>query len=225
MTKKQKVSDPEAGMPARITLRAKTLEQKQAIKTIKDHDISILSGPPGTGKTFIAVTYGLDRFVSGEFKRLIFTRPCVEAYGESLGFLPGDFNEKIEPYMIPIFDIIANHIPRRTIKQLIEDGTFTTLPLAFQRGITFSDSYVLGDEFQNTAPQQVRMMLTRLGQGSKIVITGDPEQSDRPGVNGLVDAMDRLRRIDGIGIMKMSTESSVRHPLVSHIDLSYQNSD
>lgn len=174
-----------------------------------------------THNTHLAVAYGLKDFLDGKYERLIFTRPCVEAYGERLGFLPGDFNAKISPYMMPIFDILSRYLSRRILNTFIDEGSIVTLPLAYQRGITFSNAYVVGDEFQNTVPEQVRMMLTRLGEDSKIVITGDLMQADASR-NGLYDALRRLRRIEGIGFAELSHESVVRHPLVVRVDKHYE---
>jgi len=220
--KKKAISvDQQSSLPKRITVSGRNQEQKNALKALHENDITFIYGPPGTGKTFLSVGYALNQFLRGAYDRIIFTRPCVEAYGENLGFLPGDFNDKISPYMIPIFDVLELFLDRKIVNSLIDERRIITLPLAFQRGITFHNSVVVADEFQNTIPQQVRMILTRLGENSKIAVTGDPGQADRIGQNGLVDAIERFRGTQGIGIVHLSHKSIVRHPLVRKIDEKY----
>lgn len=198
-------------------------EQKQVLRVIHDNTITFLSGPAGTGKTWLAVAYGVSEFLKGRYERLIFTRPCIEANGEKLGYLPGSANDKIGPYMLPIFDILSRRMTKKDIDKLINEGKIVTLPMAFQRGITFTNAYVVGDEFQNACPSQVRMFLTRIGENSKIVVTGDITQSDIEGrcINGLADAIGRMQGADGIGIASLSTESIVRHPIIKVIEERY----
>jgi len=148
------------------------------------------------------------------------TRPCIEANGEHLGFLPGDFNDKIYPYMLPVFDCILKYMDKKQLDNMISEGIIMTLPLAFQRGITFSDSIVVGDEFQNTIPAQVRMFLTRKGPNSKIIMTGDIKQSDIKGKNGLIDACERLEGLDNLDIIEL--EEPVRDPIIKDIENRYQ---
>lgn len=195
--------------------------QEAALECVEENQISLISGPAGTGKSHIAVVHGLRQFLDGEFKKMIFCRPCVEAYGEKLGFLPGDFNTKIAPYMQPIFDIMQRFLPRQDIESFIQSGQFITLPLAYQRGITFSDAFVIGDEFQNTQPSQMKMFLTRIGEKTKVVVTGDPYQSDIQMRNGLSDAMDRLEGIEGVGIVKLTSDDIVRSKIVEAIETRY----
>ena len=204
--------------PRIIPLEAKTEEQKCVLESINNNRITIVYGPPGTGKSHLATVSALKDLIENKVSRIILTRPCVEAYGEKLGFLPGCFNEKIGPYMIPIFDILARILPLRDLNQLVKKNSIQTIPLAFQRGLTFRDAFVVLDEAQNTIPEQVHMFLTRMGENCKIVITGDPGQNDIRGKNGLVDAIERLQDIKGIGIVQMTHDSIVRDPLVRVID-------
>ena len=159
--------------------------------------------------------------MEGKYDKMIFTRPCVEANGENLGFLPGDLNEKIHPYMFPIFDFLSDHLSLKQIEWHIKAGSIMTLPLAFQRGVTFCNSFVLLDEGQNTTPEQIRMFLTRIGKNCKVVITGDPLQTDIKNKNGLVDACERLEGIKDIGIVVMSKEDIMRNPIVAEIEERY----
>jgi phosphate starvation-inducible protein PhoH and related proteins len=209
--------------PHIIPLVAKNAEQKFALKSIKENRITIIYGPPGTGKTHLAAVYALRELNAGNVSKIVLTRPCVEAYGERLGYLPGGFNQKIGPYMIPIFDILARTITPREINDYVKKNQIQTIPLAFQRGLTFHNSFVVADEFQNTVPEQVRMFLTRMGEKCKVVVTGDPEQNDIRGKNGLVDAVERLKDIEGVAIVEMTHKSIVRDPLVNIIDKRYRD--
>lgn len=206
----------------RINIVAKSQHQKELLKSIKENVVTIVSGPPGSGKTMISVVSGLREFVMGKYSKLIFTRPCVEANGENLGFLPGDLNEKIHPYMYPIFDFLSDYMSTKQIDGLIKSESIITLPLAFQRGITFKNSFVLLDEAQNTNIGQIRMFLTRIGDNCKVVITGDPNQSDVKNKNGLMDACERLVGIDGLGIVHFTKEDIFRHPIVAAIEEKYK---
>jgi phosphate starvation-inducible protein PhoH and related proteins len=205
----------------RITVTARGENQKALLKSIKENLITIAAGPPGSGKTMLSVVSGLKGFIAEKYDRMIFTRPCVEANGENLGFLPGDLNEKIHPYMYPIFDFLSDYLTIKQIETYVKNQCFLTLPLAFQRGMTFRDAFVLLDEAQNTTPEQVRMFLTRIGENCKVVITGDPLQTDIKSKNGLVDACERLRGIDSLGIIQLSHEDIVRNPIVRQIEERY----
>jgi phosphate starvation-inducible protein PhoH and related proteins len=207
----------------RISVTAKSEHQKELLKSIKDNIVTIVAGPPGSGKTMLSVVSGLREFTMGKYSKLIFTRPCVEANGENLGFLPGDLNEKIHPYMYPIFDFLADYLTTKQIEGLIKSESIITLPLAFQRGCTFKNSFVILDEAQNTNIGQIRMFLTRIGENCKVVITGDPEQSDVKNTNGLVDACERLVDIDGLGIVHFTKEDILRHPIVAAIEDKYKD--
>jgi phosphate starvation-inducible protein PhoH len=180
---------------------------------ITDHSIV-------THNTFLAVSYGLQMLMRGKYERLLFTRPVVEA-GESLGFLPGGIEEKLGPYMIPIFDILGENLSKHDLLSLIEEKKLVTLPLAFMRGITFKNTYAVLDEGQNATPSQVRLFLTRVGEKSKAVITGDPSQSDIRGVSGLEDAIQRLNGVPELEIIHLDASCVVRHPIVSAIDSRY----
>ena len=210
------------GKKSRISVTARSQHQKELLKSIKENVITIVQGPPGSGKTMLSVVSGLREFTIGRYSKLIFTRPCVEANGENLGFLPGDLHEKIHPYMYPIFDFLADYLSQKQIEGLIKSENIVTLPLAFQRGMTFKNSFVLLDEAQNTKPDQIRMFLTRIGENCKVVITGDPLQSDIKHKNGLVDACERLVNIDKLGIVEFTKEDIVRHPIVAEIEERYK---
>jgi len=204
-----------------ITIEPKSENQKLLIQSIKDNIVTIVKGPAGTGKTLISVVCGLVDFIDGKYKKMIFTRPCVEANGENLGFLPGDLNEKIQPYMYPIFNFLGEYLTPQKIKGYMQADEIITLPLAYQRGITFTDSFVLLEEMQNTTVEQVRMFLTRIGENCKVVLTGDPNQSDIRGTNGLIDACERLSGVEGLGIIEFTEEDIFRSKIVKDIEERY----
>lgn len=206
-----------------IIITARSPNQKLLLKSIKENIITIVQGPAGSGKTLISVLSGLYEFIHGKYKKMIFTRPCVEAVGENLGFLPGDLHEKISPYMYPIFDFLGDYLTPQKIEGYIKSEEIFTLPLAFQRGTTFKDSFVLLDEAQNTRPEQIRMFLTRIGENCKVIITGDPNQSDINGKNGLMDACERLQGINGLGIVNFTEQDIFRSPIVAEIEKRYKN--
>jgi len=206
-----------------IQITAKSPNQKILLRSISENIVTIVTGPPGSGKTLLSVTCGLYDFIRGKYKKMIFTRPCVEAVGENLGFLPGDLNEKIQPYMYPIFNFLSFYLTPQKIDGYVKSEEIITLPLAYQRGVTFSDSFVLLDEAQNTKIDQVHMFLTRIGENCKVVITGDPYQSDIRGVNGLVDACERLEGVPGLGIVKFTEEDIVRSQIVVDIEKRYSS--
>ena len=204
-----------------VSLSAKTETQKDLFKSIKNNIITIATGPAGTGKTKVSVVCALELFLKCKYGKIIFTRPCIEADGENLGFLPGDLNEKISPYMIPIFDFLSDYMDKVQIEKLIEENKIMTLPLAFMRGVTFQNAFVLLDEAQNVTPKQMRMFLTRIGENTKVVMTGDPNQSDIKGTNGLVDIVTRLDNLSDIGIVHFGVEDIVRHEIVKVIEARY----
>jgi phosphate starvation-inducible protein PhoH and related proteins len=206
----------------KISITAKNDNQKLLLKSIKENLITIASGPAGTGKTLLSVVSGLRDFTRDKYKKIIFTRPCVEANGENLGFLPGNLNEKIHPYMYPIFSFLSDYLSHSQIEEYLKEEKIMTLPLAYMRGVTFTEAFVLLDESQNTTPEQVRMFLTRIGEKSKIVLTGDPFQSDVRGKNGLDDACERLCGVEDIGIIRLTKEDIVRSPMVAKIEDRYR---
>ena len=207
-------------------IRAKTFKQKQYIKAIQKHDITFGIGPAGTGKTFLAAVLAVKALLSDECERIILTRPAVEA-GEKLGFLPGDLQEKVNPFLRPLYDALYEFIDAEKIPDLMERGKIEVAPLAYMRGRTLSNSFVIVDEAQNTTPAQLKMVLTRLGFGSKMVVTGDITQSDLPVYreSGLVISRKILRNVDGIAFCELSQADVVRHPLVQKIVAAYERYD
>jgi len=199
-------------------IRAKTLGQRHYLSAIKRHDIVFGIGPAGTGKTYLAVVMAVNALKNGRVKRIVLTRPAVEA-GESLGFLPGDLKEKVDPYLRPLYDALDDVLGAEYTQRLIERGTIEIAPLAYMRGRTLEDAFVILDEAQNTTPAQMKMFLTRLGFGSKMVITGDISQVDLPkGVeSGLSVAKRILSPISGIAFVFLEQSDVVRHPLVAKI--------
>ena len=204
-------------------IRVKTLGQKIYVDSVKNHDIVFGIGPAGTGKTFLAVTLAVTALKRGQVKRIILTRPAVEA-GESLGFLPGDLKEKVDPYLRPVYDALYQILGKDQTTRLMEREIIEIAPLAYMRGRTLYDAFVILDEAQNTTKEQMKMFLTRMGEGSKLIITGDPSQSDIRGrsESGLVHAVSLIRTIDGIGTVEFSADEVVRHSLVQKIINAYE---
>ncbi|MDX1738712.1 MAG: PhoH family protein, partial [Alphaproteobacteria bacterium] len=205
-------------------LVARTPVQASYIKGMTHNDLTFGLGPAGTGKTYIAVCKAVSMLMSGKVDKIILSRPAVEA-GENLGFLPGDMKEKVDPYMRPIYDALYDTLPGDQVNRKIEMGIIEIAPLAFMRGRTLKHAFVLLDEGQNATPVQMKMFLTRLGEGSRMVITGDLSQVDLPRgqKSGLRDAVETLQGIDGISMVRFSEEDVVRHPLVSKIVKAYDN--
>ena len=204
------------------SIRAKTTGQRIYIENIYRNDLTIAVGPAGTGKTFLAVVLACQMLRDNKVKRIVLTRPAVEA-GENLGFLPGDLKEKVDPYLRPLYDGLHTILGVETTDRLIERGTIEVAPLAYMRGRTLNEAFVILDEAQNTTEMQMKMFLTRLGFESKMVVTGDVTQIDLPkGVrSGLVDALSKLEDIKGVGINRLDESDVVRHPLVSKIIRAY----
>lgn len=207
-------------------VRAKTFRQKQYIKALRSHDLIFCAGPAGTGKTFLATMVGVQALLNNEFERLILTRPAVEA-GERLGFLPGDLQQKVNPYLRPLYDALHELVDPEKIANLMERGIIEVAPLAYMRGRTLSNAFVILDEAQNTTPAQMKMVLTRLGFSSRMVVTGDTTQTDLPDyqASGLAVAQQILQRVDGIAFCKLGQSDVVRHPLVQRIVAAYESYD
>lgn len=207
-------------------IRAKTIGQRQYVKSIKHHDLTFCIGPAGTGKTFLAVVLAVQALKNGHVKRIILTRPAVEA-GESLGFLPGDLKEKVDPYLRPLYDALHDMLGADQTERMIDRGVIEIAPLAYMRGRTLDDAFVILDEAQNTTNAQMKMFLTRLGFGSKMIVTGDLTQIDLPkGVrSGLKEAKARLSSIPAIRFHMLEKGDVVRHPIVAKIIDAYESSD
>ncbi|MEH7121234.1 PhoH family protein [Neobacillus vireti] len=205
------------------TIRIKTLGQRHYVTAIKKNDLVFGIGPAGTGKTYLAVVMAVNALKSGSVNRIILTRPAVEA-GESLGFLPGDLKEKVDPYLRPLYDALNDVLGAEHTQRLIERGTIEIAPLAYMRGRTLDDAFVILDEAQNTTQAQMKMFLTRLGFGSKMVITGDQTQIDLPkgAKSGLIAAEEILQNVKGISFIFLEQSDVVRHPLVGRIIEAYE---
>lgn len=207
-------------------VKPKTIGQKHYINLIRNNDITLGVGPAGTGKTYLAVAMAVRAFKKDEISRIILTRPAVEA-GESLGFLPGDMKDKVDPYLRPLYDALFDMLGDEKCAKYIERGIIEVAPLAFMRGRTLDNAFIILDEAQNTTPEQMKMFLTRLGFGSKAVVTGDLTQIDLPNKykSGLIQAMDVLKDVDGVGINKFTEKDVVRHELVQRIIKAYEKFD
>ncbi len=215
--------------PIMIRTRKKTIAPRSAtqieyMKALVRDDVIFALGPAGTGKTYLAVAQAVAQLINGSVQRLILSRPAVEA-GERLGFLPGDMKEKVDPYLRPLYDALYDCMPPEQVERRIASGEIEIAPIAFMRGRTLADAFVILDEAQNTTPAQMKMFLTRFGQNSRMVICGDPKQVDLPGgvnASGLADAVNKLEGIDGIGTVRFSTADVVRHPIVGRIVEAYE---
>ncbi|HEV2692748.1 MAG TPA: PhoH family protein [Verrucomicrobiae bacterium] len=223
-TLKDMVGDRVQTHERKAGVTAKTVGQKNYIEAIRKHDITFGIGPAGTGKTYLAVAMALSAMRDGGISRIILTRPAVEA-GEALGFLPGDLYEKITPYLRPLHDALHDMLPAEEIAKHMERATIEIAPLAYMRGRTLNNAFIILDEAQNSTAEQMLMFLTRLGHGSKAVITGDETQIDLPAhkKSGLAEAHKALRNTEGIAIIEFSKRDVVRHPLVQRIIAAYEN--
>ncbi len=204
-------------------IRCKTLGQYQYVKAIRDHELTFAVGPAGTGKTYLAMALAVVALRNKEIERIVLTRPAVEA-GEKLGFLPGDLSQKVDPYLRPLFDALYDMMGAEAYQRLLERGVLEIAPLAYMRGRTLSDSFIILDEAQNTTPEQMKMFLTRLGSGSRAVVTGDATQTDLPPgkQSGLLQALDVLKSIPEIAIVRLTHTDVVRHDLVQTVVKAYE---
>ncbi|WIM11441.1 MAG: Phosphate starvation-inducible protein PhoH, predicted ATPase [Enhydrobacter sp.] len=218
--------DEEGIRTRRRTVQARSPGQRVYLAALRERDMVFALGPAGSGKTYLAVAMGVSLLLAGRVERIVLSRPAVEA-GERLGFLPGDMREKIDPYLRPLYDALHDMLPAEQIANRLESGEIEIAPLAFMRGRTLSHCYVILDEAQNTTPMQMRMFLTRLGEGSRMVITGDPSQTDLPGgqKSGLADAVETLEGVDGVRFVRLGAKDVVRHDLVTRIVEAYDAHD
>ena len=218
--------------PIMIRTRKKTIvprtpAQAHYMRELVNNDMIFALGPAGTGKTYLAVAQAVAQLITGSVQRLILSRPAVEA-GERLGFLPGDMKEKVDPYLRPLYDALYDCLPAEQVERRIASGEIEIAPIAFMRGRTLADAFVILDEAQNTTPAQMKMFLTRFGQNSRMVICGDPNQTDLPGgvaASGLADATIRLEGVEGIAMARFSAADVVRHPIVGRIVEAYEGPD
>ena len=218
--------DGESIHTRRRTVQARSPGQRGYLQALRERDMVFALGPAGSGKTYLAVAMGVSLLLAGKVERIVLSRPAVEA-GEKLGFLPGDMKEKIDPYLRPLYDALHDMIPAEQIANRMESGEIEIAPLAFMRGRTLAHCYVILDEAQNTTAMQMRMFLTRLGEGSRMVVTGDPSQTDLPGgqKSGLTDAVDTLKDVNGIRFVRLTSQDVVRHDLVTRIVEAYDARD
>jgi phosphate starvation-inducible PhoH-like protein len=215
--------------PIMIRTRKKTIVPRSGtqidyMRQLGSKDMVFALGPAGTGKTYLAVAQAVAQLITGSVQRLILSRPAVEA-GERLGFLPGDMKEKVDPYLRPIYDALYDCMPPEQVERRIASGEIEIAPIAFMRGRTLADAFVILDEAQNTTQAQMKMFLTRFGQNSRMVICGDPRQVDIPGgdaMSGLADAVRRLEGVEGIGVVRFNSADVVRHPIVGRIVEAYE---
>ena len=223
------VRNERGGPPIMIRTRRKTIvprspTQTTYMRSLARDDIIFALGPAGTGKTYLAVAQAVSQLITGSVQRLILSRPAVEA-GEKLGFLPGDMKDKVDPFLRPLYDALYDCMPPEQVERRIASGEIEIAPIAFMRGRTLADAFIILDEAQNTTREQMKMFLTRFGQNSRMVICGDPRQVDIPGgdrQSGLADAVGRLEDVDGFGTIRFTAADVVRHPIVGRIVEAYE---
>ncbi len=226
------VSGDEGAPPIMIRTRKKTIVPRSAtqieyMRALASRDVIFALGPAGTGKTYVAVAQAVSQLMTGSVQRLILSRPAVEA-GERLGFLPGDMKEKVDPYLRPLYDALYDCMPPEQVERRIASGEIEIAPIAFMRGRTLADAFVILDEAQNTTREQMKMFLTRFGMNSRMVICGDPRQVDIPGgpkMSGLNDAVERLEGVEGIAVTRFTAADVVRHPIVGRIVEAYEGQE
>lgn len=226
------ISGKQNNPPIMIRTRRKTIVPRSAtqidyMRALARDEIIFALGPAGTGKTYLAVAQAVSQLMTGSVQRLILSRPAVEA-GERLGFLPGDMKEKVDPYLRPLYDALYDCMPPEQVERRMASGEIEVAPIAFMRGRTLADAFVILDEAQNTTPAQMKMFLTRFGQNSRMVVCGDPKQVDIPGgvsQSGLADAVGRLDAVPGIGMIRFTIADVVRHPIVGRIVEAYEGKD
>ncbi|TPG38969.1 PhoH family protein [Sphingomonas koreensis] len=209
------------------TIVPRTPAQAHYMRELIGNDMVFALGPAGTGKTYIAVAQAVAQLITGSVQRLILSRPAVEA-GEKLGFLPGDMKEKVDPYLRPLYDALYDCMPPEQVERRLASGEIEIAPIAFMRGRTLADAFVILDEAQNTTPAQMKMFLTRFGQNSRMVICGDPKQVDLPGgipASGLADAVTRLEGVESIAMVRFTAGDVVRHPIVGRIVEAYEGTE
>ena len=205
-------------------IKAKTINQQKVVTLVRENDLVFVLGPAGTGKTYISVALAVRALKNKEVKQIIITRPAVEA-GEHLGFLPGDLKEKIDPYLRPVYDALDDMVPQEKLKYYEENLVIEIAPLAYMRGQTLNNAFILLDEAQNTTPMQIKMFLTRMGPNSKVIVTGDTTQVDLPTnqTSGLKEAIEVLKDVKGIGFIQLSGHDVIRHRIVKDIINAYQS--
>ncbi|MBA4162536.1 MAG: phosphate starvation-inducible protein PhoH [Novosphingobium sp.] len=226
------VSGDDGAPPIMIRTRKKTIVPRSAtqveyMRALASKDVIFALGPAGTGKTYVAVAQAVSQLITGSVQRLILSRPAVEA-GERLGFLPGDMKEKVDPYLRPLYDALYDCMPPEQVERRLASGEIEIAPIAFMRGRTLADSFIILDEAQNTTREQMKMFLTRFGQNSRMVVCGDPKQVDIPGgpaMSGLNDAVGRLEGVEGIAITRFTVADVVRHPIVGRIVEAYEGQE
>ena len=207
--------DRERDQRFRKNIRAQNDAQKQFFKLVEDHSVVFAVGPAGTGKTYVAVAKAVEALEAGKVGRIVLSRPAVEA-GENLGYLPGDMEDKLSPYLRPLYDALTDRLSAKKVRSLMAEGVIEVAPIAFMRGRTLNNAFVVLDEAQNCTYAQLKMLLTRLGWHSTMVVTGDPEQTDLlPGVSGLGEITEKLDAVEGIGVCRFENRDVVRHPLVA----------
>jgi phosphate starvation-inducible protein PhoH and related proteins len=199
------------------TIKPRSKTQGELIKAIDNHALVMALGPAGTGKTYLAIAKAVEALEKGQVGRIVLSRPAVEA-GESLGFLPGDMEDKLAPYLRPLYDALSDRLPPKRLKSMMQEGLIEIAPVAFMRGRTLNNAFVVIDEAQNCTYTQLKMLLTRLGWNSTMIVTGDPNQSDLlSGLSGLDDVANRLGAVGNIAVVRLAAEDVVRHPLVAEM--------